>query len=273
MAKAPSSGFPAPASARSSSAPGWRRPSPARSSNHRGYLALDRTAFGRLGDTPARAALGLLGSRAHDLAERGLVHLVQHRHGTEDYSYFAVARPRARRAARLRIPHHHRGGRVSERPRQPSPARGHPTMPIGEIAALPADLLAVLQEEAEEAAKSARSLADWLNGAIGLRYAERAAAARRADGKDTGTIRLDDGEVTVIADLPKKVEWDQAELGQTGRRIRAAGDDPDEYVETTLPGLRAQVRCLACRDPQGFEAARTVKPGKPTFRLTLREER
>ena len=72
---------------------------------HRGYLALDRTAFGRLADTPARAALALLGTRAHDFAERGLVHLVQHRHGPEDYSYFAVARPRAQgRAPRLRIP-------------------------------------------------------------------------------------------------------------------------------------------------------------------------
>jgi hypothetical protein len=65
---------------------------------HRGFLALDRTAFGHLGDTPARRALALLGARAHDLAERGLVHLVQHRHGPEDYSYFAVARPRARGA-------------------------------------------------------------------------------------------------------------------------------------------------------------------------------
>ena len=61
---------------------------------HRGFLALDRTAFGRLGDTPSRRALALLGSRAHDLAERGLVHLVQLRHGPEDYSYFAIARPR-----------------------------------------------------------------------------------------------------------------------------------------------------------------------------------
>ena len=60
-----------------------------------------------------------------------------------------------------------------------------PTMPIGEIAALPPDLLAVLQEEAEDAAKAARSLADWLNGSTGLRYADRAAAARRAEGKDT----------------------------------------------------------------------------------------
>ena len=123
-------------------------------------------------------------------------------------------------------------------------------MPIGEIAALPADLLAVLQEEAEEAAKAARSLADWLNGAIALRYGDRAAAARRAEGKDTGTVRLDDGEVTVIADLPKKVDWDQGELGRSVARIRAAGDDPDEYVETTLPGLGAQVRRLARGDPR-----------------------
>jgi hypothetical protein len=59
---------------------------------HRGYLALDRSGFGSLGNTPARAAVGLLAARAHDLAERGLVHLVQQRHGPEDYSYFAVAR-------------------------------------------------------------------------------------------------------------------------------------------------------------------------------------
>jgi hypothetical protein len=65
---------------------------------HRGYLALDRTAFGRFGDTPARIALGQMSSRAHDLAERGLVHLVQRRHGVEDYSYLAIARARGKRA-------------------------------------------------------------------------------------------------------------------------------------------------------------------------------
>jgi hypothetical protein len=146
-------------------------------------------------------------------------------------------------------------------------------MPIGEIAALPADLLALLQEEAEEAAKAARSLADWLNGAIGLRYADRAAAARRAEGKDTGTVRLDDGEVTVIADLPKKVEWDQARLTQLVARIRAAGDDPDEYVETIFRVSERKYGAWPAAIREGFEAARTVKPGKPTFRLTLRAER
>ena len=123
-----------------------------------------------------------------------------------------------------------------------------PTMPIGEIAALPADLLAVLQEEAEDAAKAARSLADWLNGAIALRYADRAAAARRAEGKDTGTVRLDDGEVTVIADLPKKVEWDQAALRQGWSHASAPpATIPAEYVETTLTCVGAEVRGMAER--------------------------
>ena len=148
-----------------------------------------------------------------------------------------------------------------------------PRMPIGEIAALPADLLMVLQEEAEEAAKTARTLADWLNGAISLRYRDRATAARRAEGRDTGTVRLDDGEVTVIADLPKKVEWDQAVLGQMIARIRAGGDDPAEYVETTYRVSERKYGAWPAAIREGFEAARTVKPGKPSFRLVLGEAR
>jgi hypothetical protein len=146
-------------------------------------------------------------------------------------------------------------------------------MPIGEIAELPAGLLAVLQDEADEAAKAARGLADWLNGAIALRYAERAAAARRAEGKDTGTVRLEDGEVTVIADLPKKVEWDQATLGAMVARIRAAGDDPAEYVETVFRVPERKYGAWPAAIREGFEAARTVKPGKPAFRLTVGEAR
>jgi hypothetical protein len=134
-------------------------------------------------------------------------------------------------------------------------------------------MLALLQDEAEEAAKAARHLADWLNGAIALRYADRAAAARRAEGKDTGTVRFDDDEVTVIADL--------AEEGRLGPgRARDAGrGDPRR-------GRRSgRVRRHVFRVPErkyaawprhirtAFERARTVKTGKPTFRLALEEAR
>jgi hypothetical protein len=146
-------------------------------------------------------------------------------------------------------------------------------MPIGDIAALPAPILALLQDDAEEAVESARQLADWLHGAIALRYAERAVAARRAEGKDTGTIRIEDDEVTVIADLPKRVEWDQARLSEMVARIRAAGDDPAEYVETAFKVSERKYAAWPAAIRGGFEPARTVKPGKPTFRLQLAEAR
>jgi hypothetical protein len=146
-------------------------------------------------------------------------------------------------------------------------------MPIGEIAALPADLLAVLQEEAEDAAKAARSLADWLNGAIALRYGDRAAAARRGEGKDTGTVRFDDDEVTVIADLPKKVDWDQDELATLVAAIHAEDGDPSEHVDSVFRVSERKYAAWPRHIRTAFERARTVKPGKPTYRLALRQAR
>lgn len=142
-----------------------------------------------------------------------------------------------------------------------------------EIAELPPEVLAALQHEADLAVGAARDVAERLGGCIALRYADRAAAARQADGKDTGTVRLEDGEVTVIADLPKKVEWDQAALSDMIARIRAAGDDPAEYVETTLRVSERKYAAWPASIREGFEAARTVKPGKPTFRLVVGEAR
>lgn len=142
-----------------------------------------------------------------------------------------------------------------------------------EIAELSPEVLAALQHEADLAVGSARDVAERLGGGIALRYAERAAAARRTEGKDTGTVRLDDGEVTVIADLPKKVEWDQTALGEMAVRIRAAGDDPAEYVETSYRISERKYAAWPASIREGFEAARTVKPGKPTFRLVVGEAR
>ena len=147
------------------------------------------------------------------------------------------------------------------------------TMPIGEIAELPAPMFALLQDEAEEAVKAARHLADWLNGAIALRYGDRAAAARRAEGKDTGTIRLDDGEVTVIADLTKRVDWDQSELATLIAAIRAEDGDPAEYVDTVFRVPERKYAAWPRHIRTAFERARTVKTGRPTFRLVVGETR
>lgn len=147
-----------------------------------------------------------------------------------------------------------------------------PTLPVGEIAALPGDQLALLKHEADERLRAAKSLCDWLDGAVALKYGDRAQEARRAEGKDTGTIRLQDGPVTVVADLPKRVVWDQAMLAGLVERIRADGADPAEYVDIAFSVPERKYTAWPKDIRQEFEPARTVRTGKPKFRLVLGEE-
>ncbi|NPD18850.1 hypothetical protein [Alterinioella nitratireducens] len=142
-------------------------------------------------------------------------------------------------------------------------------MAVGEIAALPAEELARLHSEADEALRSAKSLRDWLEGAIALRYGDRAAQARHEAGKDTGTVRFADGAVTVVSDLPKRVEWDQDRLAELVERIRAEGDDPRAYVDVSLKVPERKFTAWPPAIRSAFESARTVRTGKPTFRLVL----
>ena len=145
-------------------------------------------------------------------------------------------------------------------------------MPVGEIAKLPAEHLALLQEEADAALDAAKRLKEWLEGAIALRYADAATAKRRAEGKDTGLIRFEDGAVAVAADLPKKIEWDQSLLAALVERIRACGENPTDYVDIgfKVPERKYTAWPAAIRD--AFAAARTVRTAKPTFRLTIKSE-
>lgn len=145
-------------------------------------------------------------------------------------------------------------------------------MPVGQIAALPADQLALLKGAADEQLTQAKSVADWLDGAISLKYADRAQDTRQEAGKDTGTIRFEDDGVTVIADLPKRIDWDQQLLAQIAENIASAGEDPAEFIETKLSVSERKYGALPDSWRKGFEPARTVRTGKPKFRLVLNKE-
>ena len=147
-----------------------------------------------------------------------------------------------------------------------------PNMPIGDIAALPAETLALLQDEADEALRSAKTTRDWIGGALALKYDTAAAKARQTAGKDTGTVRIQDGSVTVVADLPKKIDWDQTQLAALVERIRAEGDDPAEYVDIAIKVPERKFTAWPSHIRSAFEDARTVRVGKPTFRLSMNNE-
>jgi len=123
------------------------------------------------------------------------------------------------------------------------------------------ELLAGLQAELAHATKQLRMASARFNTALEVRYANRAAEARRACGKDTGTVRLADGDYTVVADLPKRVDWDQEKLAAMVARIRAAEDDPAEYVDLSFKVPERKYASWPEAIRQGFEPARTVRPG------------
>ncbi|MFY9209554.1 MAG: hypothetical protein WAO69_00340 [Aestuariivita sp.] len=134
-------------------------------------------------------------------------------------------------------------------------------MQTGELAQMPVELLADLQAELAHATKQLRMASARFNTALEVRYATRAAEARRACGKDTGTVRLADGDYTVVADLPKRVDWDQEKLAAMVARIRAAGDDLAEYVDITFKVSERKYTAWPDAIREGFEPARTVRTG------------
>lgn len=156
----------------------------------------------------------------------------------------------------------------SGRPNHPSLADIR-RMELGDIIALPAAHLALLQAEARDALDGAKRMHDWIEGAIALRYEQRAMAARAAAGKDTGTVRFQDEDVEVVADLPKRVEWDQARLTALMAQIRAGGEDPAEYVETALKVSERAYAAWPEHIRSAFEPARTVRTGRLSFRLAI----
>jgi hypothetical protein len=145
-------------------------------------------------------------------------------------------------------------------------------MSIGDIVKLPAEHLALLQEDASANLEAAQRLKEWLEGAIALRYADAAAATRRAEGKDTGLVRFEDGAVVVAADLPKKIDWDQSLLAALVERIRTSGENPGDYVDTGFKVPERKFTAWPEAIRAAFATARTVKTGKPTFRLTITNE-
>ena len=61
---------------------------------HRGFLVLDTLPRWTPLPETKRKELVRLAARARWAAERNLVHLVQRRHGPDDFAYLAIARPR-----------------------------------------------------------------------------------------------------------------------------------------------------------------------------------
>ncbi len=142
-------------------------------------------------------------------------------------------------------------------------------MPVIQLSEASPDLLQKALIAAMTEVTDAKKQLEHIERAIDMRYALQAKALRLAQGKDTGVVHFDDGNVRVTADLPKKVEWDQKQLAALVARIAAAGDNPAEFIETSYRVSETKYQAWQESLRSQFTPARTVKVGKASYRLAL----
>lgn len=146
------------------------------------------------------------------------------------------------------------------------------SIPATELAAFDARSLFQFKTLAADRLATAKAEVDHIENALNLKYAERAKHLRLVAGKDSGVVHFDDGDVRITADLPKKVEWDQALLANLEARIAANGDNPREFIDVSYRVSETKFSAWASALREQFIPARTVKVGKPSFRLALLSE-
>ena len=145
-------------------------------------------------------------------------------------------------------------------------------MPAGDLALQTSESLFQLKNDAADLQALAKAVVDHLDRALDLKYSKQAHAMRLAAGKDTGVVHFEDGHVQVTADLPKQVEWDQKKLADLVCRMTANGDNPAEYVEISYRVSETKFNAWPETLKSAFAPARTLKTGKPGFRLALLQE-
>lgn len=118
-------------------------------------------------------------------------------------------------------------------------------------------------------AKKARSKVD---AALEQRYGEQARKDLTDSGRDVGTTHLTDGPLRIKFDLPKRVSWDQKQLSTIAQRIVATGEQVQDYMDVDLSVSESRFNNWPPALKEQFAPARTVKPGKPSYQLTLTQE-
>ncbi len=146
------------------------------------------------------------------------------------------------------------------------------SIPVGTLAEQSGESLFQLKNNAADFLVMAKTIVEYIDRALDLKYSAQAHQLRLAAGKDTGVVHFDDGRVHITADLPKKIEWDQTRLADITQRIAANGDNPAEYVEISYRVSETKFNAWPESLKSSFSAARTLKTGKPGFRLALQGE-
>ena len=138
-----------------------------------------------------------------------------------------------------------------------------------ETAALPVAAYAQVLAQAEAVQAFAKAVKDFTEQACELRYAEMARHRRQTEGRDFGTVRIDDHGQTVVCDQRKIIDWDQAKLAELAGKIAATGDNPAEYLDISYKVAESKYKAWPATLREQFAPARTERPGKASYSLIV----
>ena len=143
---------------------------------------------------------------------------------------------------------------------------------VAQLAALSPQQKLLLAKQLEQAGDWLKQVKARFDAALEQTYGDRIRDARSDGGKDFGVVHVADGDLRLTVDVSKRVTWDQTQLATIAKRIDAAGESVEEFIDVSYSISESRFQNWPSTLRSQFEAARTVKPGKPTYRLTPNEE-
>lgn len=137
------------------------------------------------------------------------------------------------------------------------------------IADLPAEVLADLQEQIFLQADQVKRRLSILDGALSIKYADQTKQAYRDKGQDTGRAHFVDGGIGVEIDTPKNVSWDQEKLMKALNNM--APDQAKHYAKMKVEVPENKFSSAPPDIKEILAPLRTVKPGKMKIRFEHEE--
>ena len=106
-----------------------------------------------------------------------------------------------------------------------------------------------------------------LQSTLHSRLGGQAQQLRQEAGKSTGIVRFEVEGYVVIADLPKRPEYDQMKLKDAVDALRKWGENPEDYIGIEIKVSETKYNAWPPAVRHLFEPARTLKTGKPSYKL------
>ena len=138
---------------------------------------------------------------------------------------------------------------------------------VDQLASLPAHRKQEIDHNLQTAMDFLKKLRTKFDTALEQSYGEKARLARVEAGKEFGIVHLVDDQQKVTVDVSKRVSWDQEKLTTIARNIAAIGERVEDYMDIDLSVSETRFHSWPPTLRSQFGPARTVKPGKTTYKL------